>query len=139
MNRESAQQQIAGFFSRIGLKETKLDTKDFIEARIGESFVGFEFDESDEVLSAQSLIYRFREQPKDEVLDALFAEESVANNGGGRLVLNSETDSFYLQKDFYETEPDEKFYFEVNELAQASLIWSYEILSSVAEKVNSAV
>ena len=57
MTREEAKQQIEAFFRRIG-----------------EALIGFEYDETEEILSAQALIYRFRGEPQDNVLDAVFAE-----------------------------------------------------------------
>jgi hypothetical protein len=91
MTREEAKQQIEAFFRRLGEKASFFDEKTHVEARIGETLVGFEYDETEEILSAQALIYRFRSEPKDEVLDAIFGEESDATSGGGRVVLNSET------------------------------------------------
>ena len=136
MTEEEAKQQIEVFFRRLGNEASFFDEKSFVQARIGEAFVGFEYDEREEILLAQALIYRFRSEPRDKVLDAIFAEENETNNGGGRIVYNSETLSFYLQKDFTEKIGDEQFYKQINNLAQASLRWSDEILARAAEKAN---
>lgn len=136
MTEEEAKQQIGAFFLKLGKKASFFDEKNFVKARIGEAFVGFEYDEREEILLAQALIYRFRSEPRDKVLDAIFAEENETNNGGGRIVYNSETLSFYLQKDFTEKIGDEQFYKIINNLAQASLRWSDEILARAAEKAN---
>lgn len=137
MKKPEAKQQIEAFFRRLGERKTAaFDEKSFIQARIGETLIGFEYDEAEEMLSAQALIYRFRKEPRDSVLDAVFAEESEANNGGGRVVFNSEQFTFYLQRDFTEKIPDSVFYEAINRLAQASLQWSAEILADAAEKAN---
>ena len=136
MNKSEAKQQIEAFFRKLGKQASFFDEKNFVQARIGEAFVGFEYDEREEILLAQALIYRFRSEPQDKVLDAIFAEENETNNGGGRIVYNSETLSFYLQKDLTERIGDEQFYKQINNLAQASLRWSDEILTRAAEKAN---
>lgn len=134
MTREEAKQQIEAFFRRLGEKASFFDEKMYVEARIGETLIGFEYDETEELLSAQALIYRFRSEPKDNVLDAVFGEESDATSGGGRVVFNSETFTFYLQRDFKEKVGDNVFYEAINKLAQASLRWNNEILTKAAEK-----
>lgn len=121
----------------MGNKASFFDEKNFAQARVGEAFVGFEYDETEEVLSAQALVYRFRKEPRDAILDALFGEETAANSGGGgRLVFDGATLSLYLQKDFAEKTGDEEFYEQINELAGASLVWSGEIFARAAEKAN---
>lgn len=136
MTREEAKQQVADFFCRLGEKISFFEEKNHAEARIGEAVIGFEFDETEEVLSAQALIYRFRKAPPDNVLDAVFGEESEANRGGGRVVFNSENSAFYLQRDFREKVGENVFYEGINKLAQASLRWNSEILMHAAEKAN---
>lgn len=137
MTKAEAKQQVEAFFRRLGEKKASFfDAKNYVEARIGEALIGFEFAEAEETLSAQALIYRFRKEPTDNILDAVFAEESDANNGGGRIVFNSETNTFYLQRDFTELIADNIFYENINQLAQASLRWSAEILANAAAKAG---
>jgi hypothetical protein len=137
MTREEAQHQVEAFFRRLGEKKASFfDDKTYAEARLGEALIGFEFDEAEEILSAQALIYRFRRDPEDAVLDAIFAEESEATNGGGRVVFNSENNAFYLQRDFTEKIGDNVFYDGINRLAQASLRWNSDILMQAAEKAD---
>ncbi len=136
MKQSEAKQKIETFFRRLGNEDYFFNEKNFVQARIGEAFVGFEYDEREEILLAQALIYRFRSEPQDKILDAIFAEENETNNGGGRIVFDSETLSFYLQKDFTEKIGDEQFYKQISHLAQASLRWSDEILARAAEKAT---
>ena len=138
MNQSEASSQVENFFRRLGEKADNFSEKNFIQAGIGEALIGFEYDEAEELLSVQALIYRFRNEPQDKVLDAVFNEESEDNNGGGRIVFNSENLAFYLQKDFVERCDDNDFYSEISELAQASLLWSSEILTQAAGKANQA-
>jgi hypothetical protein len=138
MTREEAKLQTKVFFHRLGETTSSFfEKKTHIEARIGESVIGFEYDESEEILSAQALIYRFRDEPKDDILDAVFAEETETNTGGGRVVFNSENLAFYLQRDFQEKVGEHVFYEGINKLAQASLHWHSEILTQAAGKANS--
>lgn len=136
MTKDEAKQQIEDFFRRLGKKEFLFDDNNHVEARIGESGIGFEYDEEAEILSAQALIYRFRAEPHDKVLDAVFAEENDSNSGGGRVVFNSENSAFYLQRDFQEKVGENVFHEAINRLAQASLRWNGEILAQAAEKAN---
>jgi hypothetical protein len=138
MTKEEAKQQLEAFFRTLGIEAAILDEKNYVQVRAGESVLGFEYDEADGSLSSQALIYRFRREPRDEILDALFAAESEANNGGGRIVFDSETFALYLQRDFTEKIEDEKFSGQVNALARASLQWSGEIVEQAAAQVSSA-
>lgn len=138
MTKTEAKTQLEAFFRRLGEKISIFDDKNFVKARIGEALAGFEFDETDGVLSAKALIYRFRREPKDEVLDAAFAEDDATANGGGRVVFDSQDFSLYLQRDFIETVDDKTFYEEINRLASASLVWNSETLGRIAEKVSSS-
>lgn len=136
MTKTEAKQQVEAFLGSLGENASLFNEKNYIQVRIGETMVGFEYDESEHLLSVQALIYRFRSEPKDKVLDAVFAEENIQNTGGGRIVFDSKNSAFYLQKDFTEPISDRNFYWEINSLAQASLIWNSEILASAAEKAN---
>lgn len=136
MTKTQAKQQVEAFFSFLGEDASFLDKKNFIQARIGETYIGLEYDEELELLSAQALIYRFRTTPQDKILDAVFAEEDEINTGGGRVVFDSENLAFYLQKDFAENISNQDFYQEVNSLARASLVWSNEILARAAERAD---
>ena len=138
MTREEAKLQIEAFFNRMGEKTASFfDPKPYVETQIGAALVGFEYDDDEEILSAQALIYRFRSEPKDNVLDAVFGEETELNNGGGRIVFNSENLAFYLERDFQEKIGDNVFYEGIHKLAHASLRWHGDILTQAAGKVNS--
>lgn len=136
MTKTEAKQQIEAFFHQLGEKASFFDEKNFVQARIGETVVGFEYIESEEILSAQALIYRFRSAPKDKVLDAIFAGANDSNTVGGRVVFDSETSTFYLQKDFSEKISDESFFRELKEIALAGVTWNNEILANAAETVS---
>lgn len=133
MNQAEAKQQVEAFFQRLGEKISFSEEKNFAKARVGEAILGFEFDETDGVLSCQALIYRFRNAPRDEILDAAFAEEDSATDGF-RVVFDSENRSLYLQRDYAEKIDDNVFYEQVNRLASASIVWNSEVLCRIAEK-----
>lgn len=135
MTKDEAKQTLEAFFLQIGEKASFFDDKNFTKARLGEAVLGFEYDEADGVLSCEALIYRFRRQPRDEILDAAFGEDNEHENGGGRLVYDSNSLSLYLQRDFKEKISSAEFFEQVHELAFAGLQWNSQILGRVAEKV----
>jgi hypothetical protein len=133
MTKDEAKRQMAAFFRRLGEKKEIFGERNFVKARVGEAFLGFEYDETDGILSCQALIYRFRREPRDEILDAAFAEEN--RTGGGRVVFDSQSLALYLQRDYAEKTDDAVFDEEVRRLAADSLVWSGEILGRLAENV----
>lgn len=134
MTKEEAQQQIETFFRQMGEKGLFFKEENLIKTRIGQAVIGFEYDEEQEILSALALIYRFRNVPPDRFLDAVFAEETDTNCGGGRVVFNSVDFSFYLQRDFREKVGENFFYMGINKLALASVRWNKDILTRIAVK-----
>ena len=136
MTREEAKQQLEAFFRRLGITASFFEDKNFAKATIGEALIGFEFIESEGVLNAQALIYRFRNSPNQTVIEAIFAEQKNSDTGGGNVHFETEDLSLFLEKSFTEKISDEEFYQQVNELAQASLIWSSQILPQIAVQVH---
>jgi len=137
MTREEAQQQLEAFFRKLGIKASFFDDKNFVKAAVGEAVIGFEFLETEGVLKARALIYRFRNNPNPVLIEALITEQQNSDTGGGIVRFETEDLSLFLEKTFTEKLPDEEFYKQVNQLAQASLIWSNQILPQIAESVHS--
>lgn len=136
MTRTKAKQQLEAFFRKIGITASFFEDKNFAKATVGEALIGFEFIESKGVLNAQALIYRFRNSPNQNVIEAIFAEQKNSDTGGGNVHFETEDLSLFLEKSFTEKISDEEFYKQVNELAQASLIWSSQILPQIAVQVH---
>ena len=136
MTKEEAKQQLEAFFRKLGIKASFFDDKNFAKANIGEAVLGFEFLEEKQILQTKALIFRFRRPPEPKILSAIYAEANEQNSGGGEIYLDEEDLSLYLEKDFDEKLDDDIFYEQVNNLAQASLLWSGSILQQVAEKVH---
>lgn len=136
MTREEAKQQLEAFFRKLGLSTSVLNETNFVKATVGEAVIGFEFSETDNILIAKALIYRFRNNPNPLLIEALITEQKNSDTGGG--FVNFETDdlSLSLEKTFVEKLADEDFYEQVNQLAQASLVWSNQILPQIAESVH---
>ncbi len=134
MTKEEAATQISEFFSKIGSKTTTVfDEINFAKAMIGEAIMGFVYDE-DETLSCQSLIYRFRKTPLESVIKAVDEEAKTAPNGGGEIAFDDENFTLLLQKDYQKKVSNDEFFNDMQELAQASLIWSSVVLQRVAER-----
>ncbi len=136
MTREEAKQQIEAFFRKIGITASFFEDKNFAKATVGEALIGFEFVETESVLKAQALIYRFRNSPNQTVIEAILAEQQNSDTGGGNVNFETEDLSLFLEKSFTEKLSDEEFHKQINQLAQASLIWSSQILPQIAEKVH---
>ena len=134
MTKNEARQQIEAFLAELGDGQASVfEEKNFTKAQLGDAIMGFVFSE-DDILSCQALIYRFRKQPKEQVMDAIEAESESAPNGGGEVAFDEENLTLLLQKDFSEKVPEESFYKDMQNLAEASLIWSNEVLTRVAER-----
>ncbi|CAN5695559.1 hypothetical protein BH20ACI4_BH20ACI4_11450 [soil metagenome] len=136
MTRAEAKQQLEAFFRKIGITASFFEDKNFAKATIGEALIGFEFAETEGVLNAQALIYRFRNAPNQKVVEAIFAEQQNTETGGGKINFDSEDFSLFLEKSFTGKNADEEFYKQINLLAQTSLIWSSQILPQIAEQVH---
>ena len=137
MTREEAKQQLEAFFRKIGITASFFEDKNFAKATVGEALIGFEFAEADGVLNSRALIYRFRNPPNQIVIEAILAEQQNSDTGGGNVNFETEDLSLFIEKSFTEKLSDEEFYKQINQLAQASLIWSSQILPQIAEKVHS--
>lgn len=133
MKREEATRQIEAFFRKLGMRASFSNEQNFVKASVGEAVLGFEFDESEEILKAKALIYRFRNAPKPEILDAVYDQAKEANSGGGQMFFDENDMTLYLEKDFVEPLGDENFHKQINILAQASFFWSSRKLQQVAE------
>lgn len=136
MRRQEAKQQLEAFFKKLGITASFFEDKNFAKATIGEALIGFEYAETEGVLNAQALIYRFRNSPNQTLIEALFAEQKNSDTGGGKLRFETADNSLFLEKTFTEKTADEEFYGQVNQLAQASLVWSSQILPQLAESVH---
>lgn len=134
MTKQQAKEQIENFLAKIGdTNSTVFDDKNFAKAMIGEAILGFVYN-GDENLKCQSLIYRFRKTPKESVMNAIEEESKNAPKGGGEIAFDDENFTLVLQKDYGEKVSSEDFYDDMQKLAQASLVWSSEVLQRVAER-----
>lgn len=136
MTKTQAEKQLETFFRRLGIKASFFKDKNFVIANVGEVVLGFEFIENEEKLKTKALIYRFRNAPKPEILNAIFAEASEAISGGGQIFFDKNELSLFLEKDFTENLDTDIFRKQVNILAQASLFWSNRKLRQIAEKAG---
>lgn len=136
MTRDEAKKQLEAFFRKLGITASFFDDKNFAKASIGEAILGFEFLETEGILKSQALIYRFRNNPNPTLIEALIAEQTNSDAGGGNVSFQTEDLSLFLEKSFDKKLPDEEFYQQINQLAQASLVWSGQILPQIAEKVH---
>lgn len=138
MTKTEAKKQIEIFFSFLRDKKISLTKENSVQFNLGRVCLFFDYDESKKNLSVQALIYRFRKIPKENILNFVFAEENEKNTGGGRIVFDGKKNAFFIQRDFFTKMIDVDFYQAINNVAQASLIWSSQILSDVAGRAYSA-
>ncbi len=134
MTKAEAKEQLEAFLAKLGDKNASvLEERDFVKANIGDAIMGFVY-RNEETLMCQSLIYRFRNRPKENILKAIDAESKDAPNGGGEVAFDPENFTLVLQKDYKAKVSEEDFFNDMEKLAQASLVWSNEVLQRVAER-----
>ncbi len=132
MTKQQAKEQIENFLTKIGdTNSTVFDNKNFAKAMIGEAIMGFVYNGNNN-LKCQSLIYRFRTSPKESVMNAIEKESKNAPKGGGEIAFDDENFTLVLQKDYEDNVSTEDFYDDMQKLAQASLVWSSEVMQRVA-------
>lgn len=136
MTRQEAKQQLEAFFRKLEITVSVLDDTNFVKATIGEAIIGFEFSENEGILIAKALIYRFRNNPNPLLIEALITEQKNSDTGGSFVHFAPDDLSLSLEKTFSEPSPDEEFYKQIDEMAQASLVWSNKILPQIAESVH---
>ncbi len=138
MTKDEAKTQVEAFLEKLGSNESNVfEEKNFAKVMIDQAIMGFVFKEN-ETLSCQSLIYRFRREPKDSVMKAIEEESKTAPTGGGEVAFDDENLTLVLQKEYTEKISDEMFYNDMKSIAEASFVWSLEVLDRVAEKAFSA-
>lgn len=134
MTKTQAREQLVDFFEKLGDRNPSIfEEKNFVKANLGDAIMGFVYN-GDETLKCQSLIYRFRKPPKDSVMEAIEFESQNAPNGGGEVAFDEENRTLLLQKDYKQKVAEEDFYSDMQQLAEASLVWSNEVLQKVAER-----
>lgn len=134
MDRQEAAGQVNAFAKRIGVAGAANDFTKPLQVRLGESVVGFEFDDAAGAIVTRALIYRFRKSPAEKTLAAILAAETTSNTGGGTLVFDEVSTTLFLERSFSDRVDDDSFYAEINRLAQASMIWTTRTLGDAAEK-----
>lgn len=138
MTREEAKQQLEAFFRKLGVTASFFDDGNFAKASIGEAIIGFEYVEADGILIEKALIYRFRNNPNPLLIQALLAEQQNSDTGESDVHFAPDDLSLSLEKVFGKKLEDEEFYRQVEQTAQASLVWSGKILPQIAEQVHSS-
>lgn len=134
MNIDDAKNQLEDFFTRLGeQKSSVFEENNSTKALVGDAIMGFVY-KADETLTCQSLIYRFRRSPQENIMNAIEEESKMAPKGGGEIAFDDKNFTLVLQKDYREKVSGDDFFNDMQNLAQASLIWSNEVLSRVAEK-----
>lgn len=99
---------------------------------LGAAELFFEYEAGRGALWCGALVYRFRNRPRPDVLEAFFEEGRGA--GAGCLVYREETRSLLLGRTYFEAVPGEEFAGEMKRLAAASLGWGAEVLERVSSR-----
>lgn len=137
MTRRECELLLSEFFARLGKTDFSLADGTAIKANIGEAVLGFVFNDAEQILICEALIYRFRRFPRSELLAAL--KQTAANEaetGGGKLNFDSVTLTLSLIRQYSQNIDSAKFFAQMQNLAAASLLWSGTILDRVADKIS---
>jgi hypothetical protein len=137
MTRDEAAHLVKAFFEAYGVDGPAFDERDACGAMLGASELFFEYQPERQSLKSLALVYRFRAEPKEQILNALKREATTkaADTGGGALEYQPENLGLYLRRTYENSVAAGEFNEEIKRLAAASLVWGNEILDRVASRV----
>jgi len=137
MTRDEAVEMVRAYFRYYGLNSPGLNEKNLGGAAIGEYQIYFEYLAAQEGLKCSALVYRFHDEPKEGVIDALKAEQraKTTNTGDGVLDYEAENRGLYLSRTYVEKISNDKFARDLERLMKASELYGDQVLDRVAERV----
>lgn len=130
MTREEAKSQVEAFFKRLGEPISVFENGvNHARAEIGRALLIFEFTDEKQ-LACVALIHRFEEKPSSEALTAI--EDAVESDLEDRIRYDDFTKTLFLERLFETKIDDGKFYAEMKNLADSSLVWRNDFFNSGA-------
>lgn len=135
MTKQEAKDQIESFFRKLGEEISVFDDTNYAKAKIGTSSLVFEYTE-EETLACVALIHKFDENPPAEILQAI--EDAAENEIDDEIHFDEFTKSLFLERIYEEKLSDDKFYSEMRNLSDSSLVWRKDFIESDFENSQSA-
>lgn len=132
MTRDEAQRAVQSFFEAHGQTGSPgLNARGLGKANLDADILTFEFIEAQGALRCGVLVYRFREKPRPEILQAL-RDEDRAEPAPGRLEYDAEARSLLATRR-YEA-PPENLPTDLEELRETARRWREEGIPRAAER-----
>ncbi len=139
MKKDETEKLLADFFARFGKASFAFGQSNFVKANIGEAVIGFEYQKDEQTLTCRALIYRFRRQPRTEILRQItVAAENDRTTDAGDVSFDPQSLTLSLVKNYSRKINSRLFAAQMQQLAATSLIWSSTILGQVAAKSGNA-
>lgn len=137
MTRDEAASLVQAFFEAQGASSPDLTGKDAGGAMFGSAELFFQYQPEQKILKCLALIYRFRVEPKERVMDALKREEltKAAHAEDAELEYQPENRGLYLTREYQERVASEQFNEEIRRLAETSLAWADKVLDRLASQI----
>jgi hypothetical protein len=138
LTRDEAIRMIQAYFKSNGLDSPGLNENNLGGAIAGDYQIYFEYQPAKRSLKCSALVYRFRDEPKPGVIEALKAEEAkLWITGNGVLKYDRANKALFLTRIYTEGVSDEEFAQDLQLLMSASEVYGNEVLERVAAKVFS--
>lgn len=132
MTREEASSLVVEFFKAYNTAHPGISEKGFAAGMFGAAELFFSYQERDGNLDCFALIYRFRNEPKVNVLTALERASHEYDTGGGELKYLTDNRSLFLKRVYSHTVSETQFINDTKRLAEASMLWASEVIERVA-------
>ncbi len=137
MIREEAIVILKKFFMMQGVESEGLNENNVGGASIGDLAIYFEYLPEQEALKCSALIYKFREDPKEGIIDGFKEEEEFErfSTGGGFVDYQPENKGLFLSRVYEEYVEELDFVNDLEQLLGASRVWGNEVLERVSARV----
>ncbi|HEV2765128.1 MAG TPA: hypothetical protein VGV38_19250 [Pyrinomonadaceae bacterium] len=135
MTEDEAARTLEAFLAAHGVRaELGIGRNKIGGVMLGAAELFFEYESGE--LRCHALVYRFRREPKREVLEAFAQEEGRpgADTGGGRLEYRPESRALFLSRAYTVIIPEADFARDMKALADASLLWATEVAGRAADR-----
>jgi hypothetical protein len=140
VTRDHAVRLIRSFGRSMGVEGAGLNKNDTGGLLLGEGELFFEYHRAlftmeEPSLQCSALIYRFRDEPRDGLIDAFKAEEAGGTpTGGGTIEYDSATKGLFLTRAYVRTVDEKAFREDMTRLVRAGRRWGNEVLARVSQR-----
>lgn len=138
MTRAQAQGLLQRWLKRRGLESAGLNEKGFGGVSIAEVDLYFEHREDAGTLKCMALVYRFRGQPKPQVVESFrqLEKAKALETGGGKVDFQPESRGIYLSRSYADPVADAQLDEDLQRLGEASITWRDRGVKKVADQLS---